>query len=80
MSTGGARRRGPRRAQRPATGGEDAARGATGGGAGSPAALGARAASPLGAVSADDTDTGWGGVERGDTDDERYLRDRPPHW
>lgn len=33
---------------------------------------------------ADDTDTGWG--ERWDAerdsggDDERYLRERPPHW
>jgi hypothetical protein len=28
--------------------------------------------------SADDTDTGWG--ERPQDDDERYLRDVPPHW
>ena len=28
--------------------------------------------------SLDDTDTGWG--ERPQDDDERYLRDVPPHW
>ena len=31
----------------------------------------------------DDTDEGWGGRDREDwpgDDDERYLRDRPPHW
>jgi hypothetical protein len=26
----------------------------------------------------DDTDAGWG--ERRDTNDERLLEDRPPHW
>jgi hypothetical protein len=29
--------------------------------------------------SAEDTDTGWGERPDGD-DDERYYRDRPPHW
>jgi hypothetical protein len=31
---------------------------------------------------ADDTDTGWGERWRDepDSDDERYLRERPPHW
>ncbi|MFY1689738.1 hypothetical protein [Plantactinospora sp. WMMB782] len=28
--------------------------------------------------SVDDTDQGWG--ERPDTNDERLLADRPPHW
>lgn len=28
--------------------------------------------------SGDDTDEGWERTE--DSDDERYLRDRPPHW
>lgn len=27
---------------------------------------------------ADDTDHGWG--ERGDSNDERLLAERPPHW
>jgi hypothetical protein len=26
----------------------------------------------------DDTDRGWG--ERGDSNDDRLLEDRPPHW
>ena len=30
-------------------------------------------------VSADDTDAGWGGRDEAD-DDERILRERPPHW
>ena len=33
--------------------------------------------------SEDDRDTGWGEREDGgdqDHDDERFLRDRPPHW
>ncbi len=30
-------------------------------------------------TSADDTDRGWGDEPAGD-DDERFLRDRPPHW
>jgi hypothetical protein len=30
-------------------------------------------------VSADDTDSGWGAREDGD-DDDRILRERPPHW
>lgn len=28
----------------------------------------------------DDSDEGWERAESGDSDDERYLRDRPPHW
>jgi len=29
----------------------------------------------------DESDVGWGDVPRGDADDdERFLRDRPPHW
>jgi len=31
-------------------------------------------------VSADDTDQGWGGRDDRDDDDERILRERPPHW
>ena len=30
--------------------------------------------------SADDADLGWGDRPQADGDDERYLRDRPPHW
>lgn len=29
--------------------------------------------------SADDRDEGWGDAPVGD-DDDRYLRERPPHW
>jgi hypothetical protein len=29
--------------------------------------------------SADDSDTGWGD-DRGDSNDDRLLRDVPPHW
>jgi hypothetical protein len=28
----------------------------------------------------DDSDEGWERSDSGDSDDERYLRDRPPHW
>jgi hypothetical protein len=30
--------------------------------------------------SRDDTDLGWGERASQDDDDERLLRDRPPHW
>jgi hypothetical protein len=33
----------------------------------------------LPAQSREDTDVGWGEYREGD-DDERLLRDRPPHW
>ena len=28
----------------------------------------------------DDSDTGWGERDDDRDDDERFLRDRPPHW
>ncbi len=31
-------------------------------------------------VSADDSDTGWGSRPHDEDDDERILRERPPHW
>ena len=40
---------------------------------------GAREAPPEDERSADDTDRGWGEDGPAD-DDERFLRDRPPHW
>ena len=30
--------------------------------------------------SSDDSDEGWERSGSDDSDDERYLRDRPPHW
>ena len=30
--------------------------------------------------SSDDSEEGWDRPDTGDSDDERYLRDRPPHW